>query len=326
MGWPSGPRATSAGRAPHDCLPTSRLAYPRRVEILGEPEWRERAAAHEARVDSATAAHLARRRDHRKHPVEDFLFTYYSFKPAQLRRWHPGVGTGLAGAAGSPHAGWRFYAVDGDVVSVDVQAFSSARGDTLRFVRELLVRTAERPARFGCFGLHEWAMVYRLDPSDVRHSGWPLRLGASGTDAVVDSHQIACSHFDAHRFFTPEAAPLNALKPTRESQTALEQPGCLHAGMDLYKWAHKLVPAVSSDLVLDCFELARDIRTLDMRAAPYDLRELGYEPVCIETPEGKAAYAAAQRGFSARGQALRARLVDAVDAVDAALCLTAPPD
>ncbi len=182
-------------------------------------------------------------------------------------------------------------------------------------MRDLLERTATRPGRFGCFGLHEWAMVYRLDPSDVRHSGWPLRLGGAGTDAVVESHQVACSHFDAYRFFTPDAAPLNAMTPTRESQPALEQPGCLHAGMDLYKWAHKLVPVVPSDLVMDCFELARDIRSLDMRAAPYDLRELGYEPVCIETAEGKAQYAAEQRSFSGRGQALRARLIDACDRV-----------
>jgi hypothetical protein len=283
------------------------------VQVLGEPEWRERAAAHEARVDSATAAHLDRRRDRRSHPVEDFLFTYYSFKPAQLRRWHPGAGTSLAGAAQAPHTDWRFYVVVGDVVGLDVGAFTAARGDTLRFVREVLVRTAGRPARFGCFGLHEWAMVYRLDPSDVRHSGWPLRLGAPGTDAVVESHQVACSHFDAYRFFTPAAAPLNALTPTRETQTALEQPGCLHAGMDLYKWAHKLVPAVSSDLVMDCFELARDIRTLDMRASPYDLRELGYEPVPIETAEGKAAYVAEQRAFAQRGQVLRERLITACD-------------
>jgi len=283
------------------------------VQVLVEPEWRERAAAHEARVDSATAAHLDRRRDRRSHPVEDFLFTYYSFKPAQLRRWHPGAGTSLAGAAQAPHTDWRFYVVVGDVVGLDVGAFTAARGDTLRFVREVLVRTAGRPARFGCFGLHEWAMVYRLDPSDVRHSGWPLRLGAPGTDAVVESHQVACSHFDAYRFFTPAAAPLNALTPTRETQTALEQPGCLHAGMDLYKWAHKLVPAVSSDLVMDCFELARDIRTLDMRASPYDLRELGYEPVPIETAEGKAAYVAEQRAFAQRGQVLRERLITACD-------------
>jgi hypothetical protein len=282
---------------------------------MSEPEWGERTAAHEARVDAATSAHLARRRDHRKHPVEDFLFTYYSFKPAQLRRWHPGAGTSLAGARRAPHVDWRFYEVDGDVVGVDLEAFAVARGDTLRFVRELLVRTAGRPARFGCFGLHEWAMVYRIDPTDVRHSGWPLRLGGAGTDAVVESHQVACSHFDAYRFFTPEAAPLNALTPTRDSQTALEQPGCLHAGMDLYKWAHKLVPAVSSDVVMDCLELARDIRTLDMRAAPYDLRELGYEPVPIETAEGKADYVAEQRAFTQRAQVLRERLITTCDNV-----------
>jgi hypothetical protein len=287
------------------------------VQTLGEPEWRQRTAAHEARVDAATAAHQSRRRDHRTHHVEDFLFTYYSFKPAQLRRWHPGAGVRLEGAARAAHRHWRFYAVEGQDVRVDTDAFLAARGDTVRFVRDLLVRTAGRPARFGCFGLHEWAMVYRLDPSDVRHSGWPLRLGPEGTDAVVESHQVACSHFDAYRFFTPDALPRNVLRPTRESQSELEQPGCLHAGMDLYKWAHKLVPAVPSDLVMDCFELARDIRSLDMRAAPYDLRELGYEPVAIETPGGKAQYAAEQRGFSVRGQALRARLVEAIDAVTA---------
>ena len=285
------------------------------MQVLAQSQWRERTTAHEARVDAATAGHLSRRRDHRKHPVEDFLFTYYSFKPAHLRRWHPGAGVALEGASEAPHREWRFYAVDGDVVRVDASAFLAARGDTVRFVRDLLVRTAARPARFGCFGLHEWAMVYRLDAADVRHTAWPLRLGSEGTDAVVDSHQIACSHFDAYRFFTPQAVPLNALTPTREGQAALEQPGCLHAGMDLYKWAHKLVPAVSSELVMDCFELARDIRSLDMRAAPYDLRELGYEPVRIETAEGKAQYAAEQRGFSERGQALRLRLVEAIDRV-----------
>jgi hypothetical protein len=82
--------------------------------------------------------------------------------------------------------------------------------------------------------------------------------------------------------------------------------------MDLYKWAYKLSPAVPSDLVMDCFDLAREIRELDMRASPYDLTELGYTPVPIETPQGKAEYAAAQRGFAARGQALRDRLLAAL--------------
>ncbi len=283
--------------------------------VLTETEWRQREAAHEARVDASTAAHLRRRHEGRKHPVEDFLFTYYSVKPGQLRRWHPGAGVTLQSDSALPHAEWRFYAADATGTRVDVEAFLAARGESVRFIRELLARTAERPGRFGCFGLHEWAMVYRLDPSDVRHSGWPLRLGADGTDAVVDAHQIACSHFDAYRFFTPAARPRNSLVPTRAEQAAYEQPGCLHAGMDLYKWATKLTPLVPSELVMDCFELAREIRELDMRASPYDLRELGYEPVPIETADGKAAYAAEQRGFAALGQALRGRLLQVIDQV-----------
>jgi hypothetical protein len=79
--------------------------------------------------------------------------------------------------------------------------------------------------------------------------------------------------------------------------------------MDLYKWAYKLGPAVPGDLLLDCFVLAADVRVLDMRASPYDLRDAGYQPVAIETPEGKAQYVAAQRGFARRGAELRSRLL-----------------
>lgn len=85
--------------------------------------------------------------------------------------------------------------------------------------------------------------------------------------------------------------------------------------MDVYKWATKLGPVVPGDLLLDCFELARDIRTLDMRASPYDVSSYGLEAVAIETPEGKAAYAAAQKGFAERGNVLRARLVTVCDGV-----------
>jgi hypothetical protein len=283
--------------------------------VLAGGEWESAEAAHQARVDAATTGHLRRREGGRRHPVEDFLFTYYSHRPAQLRRWHPGPGVVLEGAAGMPRASWRFYRAEGDGVVLDTDAFLGSRGETVDFVSRLVRATAARQAQFGCFGLHEWAMVYRLGEEEVRHAGWPLRLGAAGTDAVVESHQIRCSHYDAFRFYTPPARSLNLLQPTREAQAALEQPGCLHAAMDCYKWAYKLSPAVPSDLVMDCFDLAREIRELDMRASPYDLTELGYEPVRIETPEGKAQYAAAQRGFAARGQALRQRLLAAIDAL-----------
>ncbi len=153
-------------------------------------------------------------------------------------------------------------------------------------------------------------MVYRLDPSDVRHSSWPLRLGSSGTDEVVESHRVACSHFDAFRFFTEPARELNTLQPGREDRPAFEQPACLHAGMDLYKHAFRLTPLVASELVADCFELAWDIRVLDMRASPYDFSGLAgwdHAPVRVETAEGKAEYAAAQRDVRrARGAAAAA--------------------
>jgi hypothetical protein len=79
--------------------------------------------------------------------------------------------------------------------------------------------------------------------------------------------------------------------------------------MDLYKHAFRLSPMISSDLVADCFELARDIRVLDMRASPYDLADLGFDPVRIETTHGKRDYAEAQRRFAERGAPLRDRLV-----------------
>jgi hypothetical protein len=167
--------------------------------------------------------------------------------------------------------------------------------------------------------MHEWAMVYRQTQEEVRHNAWPLRLSPARTAAVVEANHVRCSHFDAYRFFTPPARSLNLLTPTRETQVELEQPGCLHANMDLYKWAYKLVPLVSSELVADCFALARDVRVLDMRASPYDLSALGFEPVPIESPEGRAEYAAAQRAFAERAAPLRDRLIEALDAVDAAL-------
>ncbi|WP_091768992.1 hypothetical protein [Blastococcus aurantiacus] len=204
------------------------------MTTLTAAEWQRRASAHEARIDRWAAPHRERRTRGESHPVHDFLFTYYSETPGRLRRWHPGIGTALAPSADgpAPHAGWRWYRTGDDgVVVLDRAGYLADRGPTVDFVRELLAATASRPVFAGCFGLHEWAMVYRAD--EHRHA-LPLRLGAAATDAVVDGHQIRCSHYDAFRFFTPEAVGRNRLQPTRESQVATEQPGCLHATMDLY--------------------------------------------------------------------------------------------
>lgn len=279
--------------------------------------WQERAEAHAARIDRYVAPHLDRREAKVKHPVFDFLFTYYSHRPSQLRRWHPGFGVILEDAAdyaalkgyGPPAVEEVAQQRSRDQVTV-TPAYVSSQLSVITAIHRLLTATAARAPHFGCFGLHEWAMVYRLAEDQTRHADWPLRLGPAGTDEVVEGHRIACSHFDAYRFFTPPARPLNTLSPGRDDRPAFEQPACLHAGMDLYKHAFRLSPMISSDLVADCFELAWDIRTLDMRAAPYDLLDLGFEPVRIETAEGKAVYVEAQRSFAERGRPLRERLIE----------------
>jgi hypothetical protein len=272
--------------------------------------WTQLASRHAARADALTAGHRARRATGERHAIEDFLFEYYNTRPSLLRRWQPGAGLALepTAAGPAPHAAWRWYRTDADgSVTLDVDAFLADRRSTVDFVHRLLSATASRPAFTGCFGLHEWAMVYRQDRH--RHE-LPLRLGQAGTDAVVEAHPIRCTHYDAYRFFTPEAEGLNRLRPTRATQLEHEQPGCLHAGMDCHKWAGKLGPAVPGDLALDCFELARDVRLLDMQAAPYDLSSYGQPAVAVETAAGKAEYVTRQRDLAARAAALRARLID----------------
>lgn len=270
--------------------------------------WQAAQARHEERVDRWTDGWRHRRQRGQTHPVEDFLFTYYPIRPSRLRRWHPGAGIVLADDH-SPRAGWRHYRRVEGATTVDLQSFLAARAAGLQQAVDVLRATARRPGQFRCFGLHEWAMVYRLSPDQVRHVDWPLRLGAAGTDAVVRSHQLRCSHFDAYRFFTPAAAPRNAVPLSRDCQIEHEQPACLHAAMDLYRWSATFAPAVPSAVMADCFELAAAARTLDMRASPYDLTALGYEPICIETPEGKTDYIAGQRAIAGAALTLRTRLL-----------------
>ncbi|WP_280298576.1 3-methyladenine DNA glycosylase [Nocardia neocaledoniensis] len=274
------------------------------MRVLPAVEWRALARAHRERLDRLVGPYLERRAAGTTHPVIDFLFTYYGNKPSQLRRWHPGFGIGMADA--HDYAGARGYHRVGDTVFTADPAYLAKRRDTVEFVARLLSATAARPAQLSCFGLHEWAMVYRTD--EVRHQQVPLRLGHAGTDAVVESMSLRCTHFDAFRFFTPEAVGRNIEPLTRADQVQREQPGCLHANMDLYKWGFKLAPLISSDLLLDCFELACTARELDMRASPYDLRDLGYEPVRIETPPGRAEYVRAQAAISESAEILRDRL------------------
>lgn len=315
-------------------------------------DWRTRSRDHRASVREWTEPYRLRRARHQVHPVYDFLFQYYPYSPGRLEEWHPAFGEGIpvgpdeaeaiaattsGSVEGLPTAGSgplegtpvnggedavdpdelpaslrfrppAYHLVDGQLRH-DPTSITPKVRKRLGWIRGLLVATSERKGNFGCYGIHEWAMVYR--GQDVRHEV-PLRLPQRAIDRVVESRPVVCSHFDAFRFFTEPARPLNRLQPTLETRESHEQPGCIHANMDVYKWAYKSMPWVGSDLVRDSFELALELRTVDMRASPYDLAAYGFSPIAIETPEGRAEYQRRQKELSGRAQQIRDRLIGAL--------------
>lgn len=270
-----------------------------------DASWRHSQHLHEQRIDSWTTPHLDRRRRGITHPVQDFLFDYYTLSPAKLRAWHPGLGVMLTGDV-SQWQHVRGYTVTDAGAFVDLESFKTS---AIRQSLPLLMSTRDNEPAFGCFGRHEWAMVYRQNQDSVRHSSRSLRVSPTEIDAVVESSPLRCTHFDAFRFYTKQARPLNVLTPTRANQPDLEQPGCLHAAMDLYKWSYRAYPVVGADLVADAFELAQHVRAIDMRASPYDLEDLGYPPIRIESPEGRAEYVGYQRDIATQASELRNRLI-----------------
>lgn len=291
--------------------------------ILEAPQWRRLEAEHAQRVDDELADIIDRRNSGSKHPVDDFLFQYYNVRPSQLRTWCPGIGVGLAGAEGSSVR--RFHSVRGRALWCDASEILARRGPTVEKAHQLLSAALDAQPRFGCFGMHEWAMVYGLAPGQTRHPYLPLRFHPDEVARVVEEVGCRCSHIDAFRFFTPPARSLNLLLPTRENQVQLDQPGCLHVNMDLYKWAGKLSPAVSSELLFDTFLLARDIRVVDMQASAYDLAAWGLDPIRVETAEGRVEYARLQRGFTERAQPLRRQLVEVCEQLIASGAETGTP-
>jgi hypothetical protein len=284
------------------------------IPTLSQTAWTGRAAAHLARAERRTLPARKRRDCGVPHPVEDFLFQYYPYPFVLLENWQPGCGVALEWSATvespapPPPFSERCYAVADGVIFADPGRLTGKERERLKWIHDLLAATRDRAPHFACHGLHEWAMVYR--GKEVRHEKTtPLRLPQSEIDALVESRAICCSHHDAFRFFASEARPMNRLQPTLESRISLEQPGCVHANMDLYKWAAKSMPWIGTELLLDCFELAVELRDLDMRASPYDLSAWGREPVRIETAEGRRIYEIEQRRLAAEAVPLRQRLI-----------------
>ena len=284
-------------------------------KLIDPASWQSRAENHRSALSPITSAYRQRKAQGQLHPVHDFLFSYYSFTAGKLEQWHPAVGEVLTLDHSSTRPfSQRCYRHDGDTVTLDASILRPKDLERLRFSRRLLELTAGRSPNFGCYGLHEWAMVYQS--ANPRHrERAPLRLSPEEIARFVQSQPLACSHFDAVRFFTPEALPLNRLRPTLMTRDQFEQPGCVHANMDLYKWSFKAMPWVGSDLLRRTFFLALNLRELDMRASPYDLSEFGYQPIAIETLEGREEYGRIQQLLANKAATLRVEVMNALDSL-----------
>jgi hypothetical protein len=273
--------------------------------VLTLAQWRAERAAVLAEL-APFAADCEERRSRRvTHPIEDFIFDYYSLRPARLRRWSPGPDVLLVGATPDDvDHGHCFVAHDDGLM---LPAYPAHRRTFLNWLIEYQQAVAARPLALGCFGLHEWAMVYQTD--DVRHATTPLRLSPVDIAAVVESNEVRCTHFDAFRFFTPAAVPRNRIPLSRAATIEHDQPGCVHVTMDLFRYTLKLAPWCPTRLLADAFHLARTARAVDMRASPYDLRKYGLEPIRIETRAGRDEYAAHQRDLAAKAEPIRGQLL-----------------
>lgn len=285
------------------------------ISTLQQHDWQQFAAEHSENIRTWTVPFRERRRKGKSHPVHDFLFVYYRYSSAKLEYWHPGIGVRLQNAAELPQYSGSAYQQEVKDAFCDPALIRKKEKDRLEWIVDLLRRTRRNRPNYSCLGLHEWAMVYQAE--EVRHENTTeFRLPQIEIDRVVESRPLTCSHFDAFRFFASEAKPLNRVNPTLLERPAFEQPACIHANMDLYKWAFKSMPWIGSDLLRRCFELAMSARAIDMRASPYDLsayRE--YKPIKIETAEGRAEYEQEQRVIAEAAAPLRDELIQSIDQI-----------
>ena len=265
-----------------------------------------RVNAHRERLSPFLDAQRERLSRGERHPVYDFLFTYYCFSGGQLLRWTPGLGVEVE-CSDEDELEWPDqFERTATGFFLNPQRFSERRLPFLRWAITFLKATAARPPVFHCFGIHEWAMLYKAP--EKRHQSTPLRVTNEQLEAIVEEAPLRCTHFDAFRFFTADAAPLNRTELTSEATIENDQPGCIHATMDLYRLGYKIAPYVPSELMCDLFLLARDAREIDMRASPYDLTTYGFAAIPIETKEGREEYVEAQRALCERAMPYRHKL------------------
>lgn len=278
-----------------------------------EEAWLSKKRDHETSLTAILDPYLEKRSRQLKDPVLDFLFEYYPFRPAHLKRWSPGIGRSLQFSNPIFLPEISELTLEKRSAFLNPVLLPNKRVRSAVWIVNMLKSSSEKKPLFGCFGMHEWAMVYRAE--SVRHEQIPLRLSDKEVDEFVESRPLLCTHFDAFRFFTASAKPMNKNLLDRDDFEELEQPGCIHTNMDLYKWSFKLYPWITGELLKDAFLNAVEARKIDMQASPYDVQSYGLEPIRIETEEGRLEYVKKQMEIYELSMPIRNRLISELERV-----------
>ena len=192
---------------------------------------------------------------------------------------------------------------------------------TFTFYQSILDATTKAEPIMHCHGLHEWAMQYQpvgqAPPPSAKHqSHLSLRVDRVTINAAVERRGVPCSHVDALRFFAPAARTWSqygeyGVSVSRADQPRLEQPGCVHANMDLLKYALRIAPWVDGDVVGDALQIALEARKLDIAASPYDVSMYGLDAITVETSEGRKLYREMQGDLLRISRAVRRKILGA---------------
>ena len=158
-------------------------------------------AAHRQQAERWTQPYRQRRARNRMHPITDFLFIYYRNAPSQLEAWHPGLGVALEATRLPNGFNAKQYCFADGYARLAPEQMDAASQHRLSMALQLCRRVQERPGQFGCFGMHEWAMVYRGEADgEVRHrERLPLRLPRDQIRA--DRKPADCAAISTHSAF-----------------------------------------------------------------------------------------------------------------------------
>ena len=317
--------------------------------------WEQEALTHRKELDGMLypPGECLKTRQHmvKTHPIYNFLHTYYRYSSKNLRYYSPGIDvvmeaekvTSSSDSKSIKNSNKRkpeshssqldpkyVHLSDNECCSYILPSTATTDPDspfgwiTLGRNRDLLMNTASRAPFYGCFGYHEWAMLYSgrsqglSEPLPSHQKEVPIRVTQDVIDDVVETMGLRCTHYDAYRFFHPSMQPLNSVHPlTRTNQIEHEQSGCLHAAMDLFKYAYQIYPFISSSLLRACIHVALTARKLDMRASPYDTTNVLYcgPPICVETLEGRNQYQEEQKSLAVEAAIVREQLIQGYDLV-----------